>query len=113
MDGRPPYPDASQGTPHLAGAASLARQEHQVVLRAREHATIAGVQHVASFDEHEIVLKTELGALKLLGQGLQIKQLNLEQGTFSVEGRIDSLSYDMPQRRGPRPRGAGLGRLFR
>lgn len=113
MDGRPAHPDVRQAIPQRPGAADPARREHQIVLRAREHATIAGVQHVESFDEHEVVLKTELGALKLLGQGLQIKQLNLEQGTFSVDGRIDSLSYDMPRSRGPRPRGLGLGRLFR
>ncbi len=111
MDGRPPHSDARHTAAHSPGGA--ARPDHQVTLRAREQATIDGVQHVASFDDHEIVLKTDLGVLKLLGQGLQIKQLNLEQGTFRVEGRIDALSYDVPPARGQRSRGTGLRRLFR
>jgi len=89
---------------------------HQILLRARESATIGGVLHVTSFDDHEIVLETDLGALTVLGHDLQIKQLDLAQGTFWVEGLIDSLAYT-PGRRGER-RGAGdrsgvFGRLFR
>ena len=109
-------PRAGAGRPPVAGPASPAGG-HQVVLRARESATIGGVRHVASFDDHEIVLETELGTLTVLGHDLQIKQLDLAQGSFWVEGTIDSLAYAVSRkgdRRGATERRGGmLGRLFR
>lgn len=88
-----------------------------MTLRAREEAEITGVLHVASFDDQEIVLDTDLGTLTLRGHDLQIKQLDLVQGTFSVEGLIDSIGYSAG-RSGQAARAQGqagglLSRLFR
>lgn len=115
MDGRESRSDHAgpQRPPAPAGGVG-----HHVVLRAREEATIGGVLHVSSFDDHTIVLDTDLGTLTLTGHDLQIKQLDLAQGTFWVEGLIDSLAY-AATRKGERgakadPRGGGVfGRLFR
>ncbi len=112
-DGRPGAGRAAPAGQTAAG--------HQLTLRAREEAEISGVLHVASFDDHEIVLDTDLGTLTLHGHDLQIKQLDLAQGTFSVEGLIDSLSYATTVARGAQAgRGPGhqaggglLARLFR
>ena len=113
MDGREPRPDRAG----LRAPASAGGPEHQIVLRARQEATIGGVLHVASFDDHEIVLDTDLGTLTLLGHDLQIKQLDLAQGTFWVEGQIDSLAYTAPRKGdrgvGRQARGGMFGRLFR
>jgi len=114
MDGRDARPDRAgfQRPPAPAGGTA-----HQVVLRAREEATIGGVLHVSSFDDHEIVLDTDLGTLTVIGHDLQIKQLDLAQGTFWVEGLIDSLAYAAGRKgeRGGRreTRGGMFGRLFR
>ncbi len=103
------------GSPRLASGNAPAGR-HEVVLKAREQATISGVLHVASFDDHEIVLDTNLGALTVLGHELQIKQLDLAQGTFWVEGLIDSLAY-APDRKSARNAAGGrrgmFGRMFR
>lgn len=99
------------GQPRGGGAGA-----HHVALRAREEAEVTGVLHVASFDDHEIVLDTDLGTLTLLGHDLQIKQLDLAEGSFRVQGLIDSLSYTASRtsRSGARaPQGGLLGRLFR
>lgn len=115
MEGRDPRMEPRVGSPRPASGTAPAR--HEVVLKAREQATISGVLHVASFDEHEIVLDTNLGALTILGHELQIKQLDLALGTFWVEGLIDSLGYASDRKSG-RNSGAGhragmFGRLFR
>ncbi len=90
---------------------------HRVDLRARAEAVVTGVQHVASFDDKQIVLGTELGTLTILGQDLQIRQLDLSQGSFRVEGRVDSLAYSQGHRggraRNAAERGGLLGRLLR
>lgn len=114
MDGREARPDRT-------GARQVQQPApgggHQLVVRAREEATITGVLRVGSFDAREIVLDTTLGALTLTGHDLQIKQLDLAQGTFWVQGLIDSLRYTngQRQRRGtPRASAGGaFGRLFR
>lgn len=67
--------------------------EHEVHIINRESVTIKGVVHVESSDDEEVVLDTDLGLLIVRGEDLQIKQLNLEEGTFSLEGTINGLQY--------------------
>jgi len=117
MEGRDVRADPRPGArPGPAAGPAAAAGGHQIVLRERQQATIGGVLHVASFDASQIVLDTELGTLTLLGHDLQIRQLDLAQGTFWVDGVVDSLAYAAP-RRGSRGagtrRGGMLGRLFR
>jgi len=54
---------------------------------------LSGVKNVNTFDEEEIILETELGFLCILGQGLHISMLNLEQGKVAVEGTVNSVEY--------------------
>lgn len=67
---------------------------HQITLIAREEMTVDGVVGVGSFDEHEIVMEIEQGLLIVKGEGLNIKQLNLDKGNLIVEGFVKSLSYE-------------------
>ena len=80
----------------------------------REVLSLAGVLHVASFDEKEIALETELGFLSLKGEGLHITQLNLDQGTLTAAGYFHALVYQdaKASRRGPRGRSV-LNRLLK
>ncbi|MCL4424364.1 MAG: sporulation protein YabP [Firmicutes bacterium] len=83
--------------------------DHEVLLSNREQVVIKGVLHVESFDESEIVLDTQMGTLILRGEDLRIKQLNVEDGSFSVEGTFNSLQYTTGG--GKRARGKGKGLL--
>lgn len=67
--------------------------EHEVRIINRESMTIKGVLHVESSDDQEIVLDTDLGLLTVRGDDMQIKQLNLEEGTFALEGSINGIQY--------------------
>ena len=76
----------------------------------RGAARLTGVVDVASFNEQEIVMSTDQGEIALLGEGLHISQLNLEEGKVTVEGRIAALEYgDAPSSK----KGGLLGRMFR
>ena len=108
MEGRPQHPlSRSQGSEVPTG--------HQLILRARAEATISGVVGVVSFDDRQIVLGTQMGTLTITGHDLQIRQLDLGQGSFRVEGTVDSRTYSTGGARG-RGRGQGgrgvLQRLF-
>ena len=82
---------------------------HSVELTERKKAVIRGVQAVDSFNEQMVTLATTEGALTLLGSGLHVSQLNLEDGQLLVEGDIAALEYDPASR----ARGSWLSRLLR
>lgn len=122
MESRELRPDARTAArapqgPVARPGGGAAQEGHNVILRARQSATITGVRHVASFDDREIVLDTELGALTVHGSELQIKQLDLAAGTFWVEGVIDQLAYAASRGEGRgrlrQERGGMFSRLFR
>ncbi|MFZ5642733.1 MAG: sporulation protein YabP [Bacillota bacterium] len=69
------------------------RTNQKLTLVDRKQLELEGVRHVGSFDEREIILDTNMGALFLKGEGLHISKLNLDEGTLSVEGYINSLEY--------------------
>lgn len=82
---------------------------HSVTLENRSAVKLTGVTDVASFNEQEIVMTSDSGEIALLGAGLHISQLNLEEGKVTVEGHIAALEYgDAPSAK----RGL-LGRVFR
>jgi sporulation protein YabP len=73
---------------------------HSIVMENRRKASLTGVTDVASFHEQEVVLLTDEGEITLVGEGLHISQLNLDDGHLIVEGQIGGLEYgDVPQAR--------------
>ncbi len=84
-------------------------KKHQVILKQREKAVISGAAEVDSFDEHRVVLITELGVLVIKGEGLHIQSLSVDSGDVSVSGRIEALEYVEAQPQG----GSFWGKLFK
>jgi sporulation protein YabP len=83
---------------------------HAITLENRRRAGITGVSDVLSFNEQEVVLVTDGGDISLLGEGLHIARLNLEDGQLVVEGEISGIEYGAaPQQR----RGGLLSKIFR
>lgn len=72
---------------------ALRGRVHAVELCNRETAAFTGVADVESFNEEEIVLLTDLGTIVLVGEGLHIVKLNLDDGVLEAEGRILALEY--------------------
>lgn len=69
------------------------RPEHDVVLKGRRQLEITGVKHVESFDHEEFLLLTTMGFLAIRGQQLKMKNLNVEQGSVLIDGKISDLAY--------------------
>lgn len=67
---------------------------HQVTLFDREEMTVDGVLSLGSYDEKEIVMETEHGMLTVKGEGLNIKQLNLDKSNVIVDGLVKTITYD-------------------
>ncbi len=83
---------------------------HSLTLDDRSRASISGVEDVDSFNEEMIILNTSAGAMTLMGEGLHVSRLNLDEGQLLIEGRIIGLEYD---ERAARARGGALTRLFK
>ena len=70
-----------------------------LVLEGRERAQLSGVAAVRCFHDQEVVLETDEGEVALLGEGLHIEHLNLEEGKLDVTGEIVGIEYNGPSRR--------------
>lgn len=83
--------------------------KHVLSIDGRKKLTLAGVQHVGSFDEQEITLDTNMGFLQLRGESMHITHLNLDDGSLVVEGYINGLEYvEGKSAKGTRAKGKGL-----
>ena len=91
-----------------SNAGAGAPQAHTVTLNDRKRLSITGVEDVDCFNEQIVVLQTPLGTLTVTGSGLNVSQLNVEDGRVSVAGEVDALEYT-----GGKRRGGVLGRLFK
>jgi len=70
--------------------------QHSLTLEGRTRARITGVTAVSCFNDREVVLETSEGEVALLGSGLNIEQLNLEEGALGVTGSIEGIEYNGP-----------------
>ncbi|MBQ9832521.1 MAG: sporulation protein YabP [Clostridia bacterium] len=82
---------------------------HAVHIDNRELMSVTGVKSVESFNEQEVCLLTEVGALHIEGIDLHITKLNLDDGQVIIEGEIIMMEYDEP----PQERSGVFSRLFR
>ncbi len=73
---------------------SVNHRLHTLTLEGRSRARLTGVDTVCCFHEREIVLETSEGEIALLGEGLHIEQLNLEEGQLDVTGKIVGVEYN-------------------
>ena len=64
-----------------------------LVLENRNRFNISGVLDVLSFDDHIIIVETELGMLTVKGDNLKINKLSIDTSEVIVEGEIMSLAY--------------------
>lgn len=85
--------------------------EHDIKMRGRRNLDITGVKQVESFDNEEFLLETSMGFLAIRGYNLKMKNLNLEQGQVSIEGKFYDLVY-LDQQQGDKAKGF-FSKLFK
>jgi sporulation protein YabP len=99
------------GTPMGRDKKAREQKEHNITVRGRKQVDITGVKQVESFDNEEFLLETELGFLAIRGDNLHIKNLDVEQGIVSVEGKVYDLVY-LDQQQNEKAKGF-FGKLFK
>lgn len=85
----------------------MSQQNHRVILEDRNRMEIeGGVLHVHNYDSQRITLETIHGFMDLMGEQLNIEELNLEKGSMSVSGVISSFAYS--EEKGAKKKGKNL-----
>ncbi|WP_018924735.1 sporulation protein YabP [Salsuginibacillus kocurii] len=72
---------------------SKIEREHDVVLKGRNRMEITGVKEIEHFDSQEFLIETVLGYLSVRGADLHMKNVDVETGLVSLEGKVDDLIY--------------------
>ncbi|MFA9559794.1 sporulation protein YabP [Evansella sp. AB-rgal1] len=86
-------------------------EDHQIIMKGRKTLEISGVKQVESFDNEEFLLETIMGYLSIRGQHLQMKNLDVDSGNVSIQGRVDDLVY-LDEQHGGKSKGL-FGKLFK
>ena len=68
-------------------------RQHQLSIDNRSGMTISGVTDVPSFCEQTIVAATSCGDVTIMGEGLHISRLSLNEGLVQIDGTINALEY--------------------
>jgi len=73
---------------------SLASLNHNITIQERKNIMITGVKKIESFDNEEFLLETTMGNIIIKGTDLEIIKLDTYQGSVSIKGVVNSLSYN-------------------
>ena len=66
---------------------------HGISLAERKNIVVTGVKKIESFDNEEFLLNSNLGALLIKGENLEMVKLDTLEGNVTIKGKIDSLMY--------------------
>jgi len=81
---------------------------HTLTIDSRERAVVTGVSDVDCFNEQLVVLLTSMGQMTVVGSGLSVGALDLEQGRLVLTGEIQAVEYA-----GRAKKGGLLGKILR
>ena len=96
---------------YSTGGQGRKQSDHQIIMRGRKTLDITGVKQVESFDSEEFLLETDMGFMSVRGQNLQMKNLDVDKGDVSIQGKIDDIVY-LDQQHGEKTKGL-FGKLFK
>lgn len=70
-----------------------AKEDHNIEINNRESIKLTGITKIESFDNSEFLISSIMGPIGIRGKNLEIVKLDTYQGTISIKGIINSLSY--------------------
>ena len=83
--------------------------EHNLTLKGRSSLTISGIEHIYSFNDKKVELRTSAGEMVIEGENLDMGKLNLDESVISVQGTINSIVYSKERK----PQESLIKRLFK
>ena len=83
--------------------------EHSITLKERSSLNISGIEHIYSFNDKKIELRTCLGEMVIEGENLDMGKLSLDESVISIQGTINSIVYSKERK----PQESFIKRLFK
>lgn len=68
-------------------------EEHKLSLEERKSLSVTGVENVEGFSDTMVTLDTNMGRMVIKGENLHICKLDVSDGCFALEGKVNSLEY--------------------
>lgn len=72
-------------------------KDNKLILVNRKNLTITGIKKVLAVSESALSLLLDSSNLNVLGEGMEVKKLDVESGTIEVEGKINNIKYLAPK----------------
>lgn len=69
------------------------QHDHQIKVSNRKTVHLSGVKQIDSFNNESFLLHTTLGLLVIQGQDLTLANLDVDEGTMEIEGKIQQVNY--------------------
>ena len=66
---------------------------HMITLNERKNIVLSGIKKLNSFDDSEFFVDSIMGAILIKGDNLELLKLDTFQGTLSIKGKINSVTY--------------------
>ena len=67
--------------------------EHNITLKDRASLTISGIEHIYSFNDKKVELRTSAGEMVIEGENLDMGKLSIDESVINIEGTINSIVY--------------------
>jgi sporulation protein YabP len=67
--------------------------EHNITLKDRSNLIISGIEHIYSFSDKKVEVRTSAGEMVIEGESLDMSKLSLDENIISIEGTINSIVY--------------------
>lgn len=59
----------------------------------RSSISLSGINKIVSFDDEEFLMESNMGNIRLLGEGLELLKLDTNDGNVKIKGKINSFTY--------------------
>ena len=83
--------------------------EHTVTLKDRNSLSISGIEHIYSFNDKKVEVRTCFGDMVIEGENLDMSKLSLDETIISVQGTINSVIYAKERK----PQESFIKRIFK
>lgn len=67
--------------------------EHNITLKERSNLVISGVEHIYSFNDNKVEVRTSAGEMVIEGENLDMSKLSIDDKMISISGTINSMVY--------------------
>jgi len=67
--------------------------EHNITLKGRESLVVSGIEHIYSFNDKKVEVRTSAGEMVIEGENLDMSKLSLDENIINIEGTINSIIY--------------------